>query len=334
MALKDLKHIPMGHDDSDDIAARRVSYEHGDYEDVTDLGEYRLHEELSNLQTQKNEDGGNVYRVEVGVLVTNKSHEDYGHYAAVYDHQYGYYDENQYYEQDKKAAIDYVKDYVEKGVDFTYGIVAPTTLDSSCFENGKLRDDVDVEGEDYSAEEVIFSIAKIHEKIIKGFIVIPKESEDTMKADELRTALIEDLTSKKPIVPVIKSNPGCGTITFLTGLMLENQIELTYVDTQRIIDRVWVDDDANLGDELLKNASDNPEKTYVILFDEFTRCAPEIHLQIMNIVCNRKVPLHRGLPDSSVPLPDNIRFVLTETSSSEFRGCAPLKLYGKITQPL
>lgn len=48
--LKELKHIPLEHDHSGDIASRRVSYRHGDYEDVTDLGEMELHERMQTSE--------------------------------------------------------------------------------------------------------------------------------------------------------------------------------------------------------------------------------------------------------------------------------------------
>lgn len=115
-------------------------------------------------------DNANAYRVEVGVLMTDKSDEDYDYYAKVYDHQYGYYDEDQHYEQDKDAAIAYVMDYVKAGVDFTYGVVSPTRLDECCFKDGKLLEDLTVEDEDYSAGNVIYSIAKMYNKIVECFV--------------------------------------------------------------------------------------------------------------------------------------------------------------------
>lgn len=326
MALKDLKHIPLEHDDSGDITSRRVSYEHGDYKDVTDLGEHRLHEEMSELQNQKNEDGGNVYRVEVGVLMTDKTNKDYPYYADVYDHQYGYYDEDQHYEQDKQTAINYVNNYVEKGVDFTYGIIAPSTLDDCCFENGKLAEDVVIEGEDYSTENVIYAMAKIRGTIVSDFLIKPKEKGNTMNKTKFTEMLIEDITSETQIVPVIRSNPGCGVITAIQETMQEHNVKSAYVNARRLIDAPDVNNSLDL--EIIQEAAENTDKTYAVIFDEFTHCTPDVHFQIMNMVYSRKTTRING------KLPENIRFLLTDTIDAEFMGSKPLKLYDKITQPL
>lgn len=53
MAFVKLKYQTLESDSSGDIAERRVSYQHGDYEDVTDLGEYQLYNEMIKEETSK-----------------------------------------------------------------------------------------------------------------------------------------------------------------------------------------------------------------------------------------------------------------------------------------
>lgn len=64
-----------------------------------------------------------VYMVEVGVLLDEK-HNQYDFYKVkVNDLHYGLYDENVLAFIDKQKALDYIKEYVEIGVDKTYGVM-------------------------------------------------------------------------------------------------------------------------------------------------------------------------------------------------------------------
>ena len=108
-----------------------------------------------------------VYLVDVGVLYTDKDEETES-YFSVYDHQYGYYDENQFYVLDKNKAINFVNNYVNNGVDMTYGIVSKTEIAMDIDE--EEIEDLNVEGEDYLADDVVYSIAKINNKITEHFI--------------------------------------------------------------------------------------------------------------------------------------------------------------------
>lgn len=112
----------------------------------------------------------NAFLVEVGVLIQDKNHEMFDHYATAYDHKYGYYDENQYYTTDKDKAIRDVKEYVANGVDGTYGIISETHLDDTCFENGKLCEDIDVENENYDVDSVVYSLTIIDKEVHENFI--------------------------------------------------------------------------------------------------------------------------------------------------------------------
>lgn len=116
-----------------------------------------------------------VYLVEVGVLMKDKSEESYDFYANAYDKKYGYYDEEQMYVVNKDEAIEYVRQYVEDGVDNTYGVVSTTELDAACFdEDGELLEDVTVEDESYAPENIVLSIVKEGTTLKENFICTDK----------------------------------------------------------------------------------------------------------------------------------------------------------------
>lgn len=107
-----------------------------------------------------------AYLVDVGVLLDD-DHEEYDAYAIVYDKAYGYYDENQFYTKTKEEAIEYVKDYIEKGVVGTYGVVSETTrLYDYDFEN---QDDFGPET--YHPADVVYSLAKFDGEIKENFVL-------------------------------------------------------------------------------------------------------------------------------------------------------------------
>lgn len=109
----------------------------------------------------------NVICLDVGILLTKEDEEFYC-YNIVYDHKYGYYDENQiaYKKSDLAKAIDYARKYVADGVDMTYAVITDQGQINYCEE----FDDGNIEGFTYPCEDVIFSIAKINGKIIENFI--------------------------------------------------------------------------------------------------------------------------------------------------------------------
>lgn len=104
---------------------------------------------------------------DVGILLT-ESDEEFDYYSHVYDHKYGYYDENQisYRSQDIDEAIDYAKYYVNKGVDMTYAVVTNQGEHEyePPFDNGIIEDFK------YSCEDIIYSVAKINGCIVENFI--------------------------------------------------------------------------------------------------------------------------------------------------------------------
>ena len=102
-----------------------------------------------------------MYFVEVGVLCYPTS-ELFEQYNEVYDHQYGYYDENQFWEKDFKKAKTYVEEYVKNGVDTTYGLIKEYDLTYIPIDDGLALD--------YDTHNIIFSIMKDHNEIIPNFI--------------------------------------------------------------------------------------------------------------------------------------------------------------------
>lgn len=108
-----------------------------------------------------------AYLVDVGILLSSKD-EEFDFYSCVYDHKYGYYDENQYYVSTQEEAIRQALEYVKQGVDGTYGVVSVTTLDNVTKEdidNGN----VDVSDEDYTKENICAGYAKMYGHIVVLF---------------------------------------------------------------------------------------------------------------------------------------------------------------------
>ena len=105
-----------------------------------------------------------AYLVDVGVLLTSQD-EEFEQYSHVYDKQYGYYDEGQWYCKCKPVAKQDVRVYVRDGLEGTYGIVSATVLpDDFDFEDGY------VENESYLVDDIIYSVAKINGEIVENFI--------------------------------------------------------------------------------------------------------------------------------------------------------------------
>ncbi len=106
-----------------------------------------------------------AYLVDVGVLLSDE-HEEFDSYAIVYDKCHGYYDENQFYTKTREEAIEYVKKYVDNGVDTTYGVVSETNLPLDYnFDSGEFGP------ETYHTVDVVYSIAKIDGEIKENFVI-------------------------------------------------------------------------------------------------------------------------------------------------------------------
>ena len=108
-----------------------------------------------------------AYLVDVGILLSDDDKE-YDNYAIVYDKCHGYYDENQFYTKTKEEAIEYVKDYIKRGVDEinAYGVVSETNIIYDYdFEND------DIGEEYYHPADVVYSLAKINGEIKENFVL-------------------------------------------------------------------------------------------------------------------------------------------------------------------
>lgn len=114
-----------------------------------------------------NETEKRVYLVDVGILLS-KDDADFDAYSVVYNKHYGYFDENQYYVGTLEEAVKAVESYVKNGVERTYGIVSNTTLDSDLGVNS--LSEIDVEGEEYILDNVVYSAAKINGEFIENFL--------------------------------------------------------------------------------------------------------------------------------------------------------------------
>lgn len=105
-----------------------------------------------------------AYLVDVGVLLL-PSDKEFESYNTVYNKKYGFYDEGQCYFKEENEAINYAKQYVNDGVDMTYGIVSLTTLDDDFdFDEGC------VEYEEYIMDNVDYCTAKVDGYIIEDFL--------------------------------------------------------------------------------------------------------------------------------------------------------------------
>lgn len=80
-----------------------------------------------------------VFLIDEGILL-EKNDEQFSSYNNVYDKEYGYYDEDQFYVSSKYDAIRLAKEYVNNGVEKTL------------------------------LEDVIYSVTKINETIVENFL--------------------------------------------------------------------------------------------------------------------------------------------------------------------
>ena len=104
-----------------------------------------------------------AYFVEVGILLP-KDNAEYDAYSQVYDKAHGFYDENQFYRATLEEAEDYAKEYVEIGNDTTYGIVSESEVpDDFNFDEAEIE-------ELYDMESVVYSVAKIDNKVTENFL--------------------------------------------------------------------------------------------------------------------------------------------------------------------
>ena len=106
-----------------------------------------------------------VYLVDVGVLIHEGEHE-FESYNCVYNHKYGFYDENQWYVRSKQEAIKAAKEYVDSGVENTYAIVSQEETNKDEYDD----DDYNPSDHEYTMDNVVYSSAKINGSIVEHFL--------------------------------------------------------------------------------------------------------------------------------------------------------------------
>ena len=109
-----------------------------------------------------------LFLVDEGILL-NKESENTS-YSVVYDKRFAYYDENQFYELKKERAVELAKEYVSHGVEGTYAIVSNTELDDIVSVEDIKAGDVDVSGETYHVDDIVYSIREKDGNIIENFV--------------------------------------------------------------------------------------------------------------------------------------------------------------------
>ena len=112
-----------------------------------------------------------VYQYEVGILL-DKDDEEYEAYACVWDKKYGYYDEDWGIELSLEEAKKYVQEYVEDGVNTTYGIVSEIEVSDEEYE--EYEENIKENGYcetsnfdfEFSLKNVVYSLCKEKENFI------------------------------------------------------------------------------------------------------------------------------------------------------------------------
>ena len=104
-----------------------------------------------------------TYVIDKGVLLT-KDDQEFEAYSNVYDKKYGYYDEAQYYVSSLKQAIRNAELCMRHGVVGTYVVVSKTAI-----RDPYSVDETPVEGETYSLDSVVYSVAKTDDGVVENF---------------------------------------------------------------------------------------------------------------------------------------------------------------------
>lgn len=121
-----------------------------------------------------------IYKVEVGVLL-DKDNDEYEDYNKVYDKLNAYYDENVGFEIDYNMALEFAKNYVDKGVNGTYAIISKIEFDSEYYKldmqetmqlihsivgGGTIEcyNDLFLSEDLYSTDNIVYSLLKQRDK--------------------------------------------------------------------------------------------------------------------------------------------------------------------------
>lgn len=117
-----------------------------------------------------------AYLVDEGTLL-EKSDQEYANYA-VYDKEYGYYDDDQYFTADLEKAKQACMKYVESG-DWVYGIITEQQVTddqlSRIMQYDQTQDTDDRVGlakvdSDHTTDSVVFSVCRKQGVVIQDFI--------------------------------------------------------------------------------------------------------------------------------------------------------------------
>lgn len=181
-----------------------------------DIETHALETKNSMLSTNISDTGSSTahaYIIDAGVLVDIDF--DNGAYSNVYDKKHGYYDEDRYYISGLKNARETAFEYVRSGVNNSYAIVSESHL-----KQGDICSDSDDENETPAPDEpcdiksVIYSVAKIDDKIVEDFIdttVITDNAQSAAKdiknIDKIMSEMSEDTFREK----VVQYCLDCGT---------------------------------------------------------------------------------------------------------------------------
>ena len=120
----------------------------------------------------------NFYGFETGVLL-EKLDKEFDHYACNNKElNYGFYNENNgfFLEKDYKENLKYIRDYVDQGVDGTYGVISfqgSVEIGGEDYKNIK-DNDCDLTNMDYSffkdLSSIEYSVCKKDGKLVENFL--------------------------------------------------------------------------------------------------------------------------------------------------------------------
>lgn len=118
-----------------------------------------------------------AYLVDEGTLL-EKSDQEYANYA-VYDKEYGYYDDDQYFTADLEKAKQACMKYVATSGDWAYGVITEQHVTDDQLSRIRQYDRTqDVDGRveltkvdpDYTLDRVVFSVCRKQGVVIQDFI--------------------------------------------------------------------------------------------------------------------------------------------------------------------
>lgn len=137
-----------------------------------------------------------------------------------------------------------------------------------------------------------------------------------MNRKQLISALKADMHAVTPVVPVITFEPWSNTMSAIKDLLEHDPFKLMQINATTIESLKDILDERY--EEFLTDAVNHPERTNVLMFDDFWLATPEAYGAIITLVTTRPVEM-----------PRNVRFVLTcaDTDVRQFNGHILFKPY-------